>query len=61
MQVKCVKPTRLRSIFQAKSKGEHICEKRGGDRKTHKNVAKRLAITDFIKKLKGKESHYSRS
>lgn len=36
-------------------------EKRGGDRKSIKNIRLRDEITSFIKKFKGVESHYCRS
>ncbi|KAJ8867943.1 hypothetical protein PR048_031752 [Dryococelus australis] len=61
MKVMLVKPSRLRNICQAKYKAVHLVEKRGGDCKSHKSAAKRLSVTAFIMKLKGKESHYSRN
>lgn len=60
MKVMCVKPTRLRNMCQAKLKGKHLSETRGGDRKSHKSAIKRTKVQDFIKSLKGKESHYNR-
>lgn len=36
-------------------------ERRGGDRKSTKNVGLRNAIIKFIKRFKGVESHYCRS
>lgn len=38
MKVMCVKPTRLRTIFQAKLNCKILSETRGGDRKSHKSV-----------------------
>jgi hypothetical protein len=58
--VMLVKPTRLRTITTSVSKGLHITEKRGGDRKSQKSAVKKQMVVDFIKKLRGKESHYSR-
>lgn len=36
-------------------------DRRGGDRKSHKNIEKRKNIIDFIISLKCTESHYCRS
>lgn len=60
MSIMLVKPTRLRSIVSAIRNGEHITEKRGGDRKSAKSAGKKELVRNFIKQLRGKETHYSR-
>lgn len=41
--------------------GTLLKEKRGGDHVSHKNTFKKMAIMNFIRKLKCEEPHYCRS
>lgn len=59
MTVMLVKLTRLNNIVISFCKGEHITEKRGGYPKSGKLAEKKQLIRSFIKKLLGKETHYS--
>lgn len=60
MSVLMVKSTRLRNIALKIKSGEHLTEKRGGDRKSGKSVITKEHVRQFLNKLKGKESHYNR-
>lgn len=60
MSVMLVKYTRLRHICLAIAKSEHVTETRGGDHRSQKSAVKKQLVREFIKKLRGKESHYSR-
>lgn len=55
------KRTRLANITKSVFSGKAIEEHRGGDRVSFKNSEKKNSIRDFIKKLKGTESHYNRN
>lgn len=57
-----VKRDRLTKIVSFyNSSGEAKPESRGGDHKFKKFGPKRSSVVDFIKKLKGRESHYGRN
>lgn len=53
--------TRLSNIVKKVSSSEPIEEKRGGDRKSNFTVLKKEKVREFIRSLKGTESHYNRS
>lgn len=52
---------RLNTICNKIVHGEAVEEKRGGDKRSSKFREKLLAVMDFIKQLKGKDSHYGRN
>lgn len=52
--------TRLNSIASSVVAGNAICEKRGGDRRTKQNFAKKNSVIQFIANLEARESHYNR-
>lgn len=56
-----VSQKRVQNIANRIQSGNGITEKRGGDRKSHKTINKRCKVMDFIRNLKGRESHYNRS
>lgn len=53
--------TRLATIIHKVHSGQAIEDRRGGDRKSSKSVAKKNNVREFIKKLRGTESHYNRA
>lgn len=56
-----VSQKRVQSIAKLKQSGHPISERRGGDRKSKGNSDKREKVKEFLRGLKGKESHYGRS
>lgn len=57
-----IKKGRVRGVLMRhQDTGLMAVERRGGDRKSMKNVGLKDAIISFIKKFKGVESHYCRS
>lgn len=52
---------RVNFLCKKMSKGEVLKDRRGGDKISHKQQGKKDKIIEFIGKLRGRESHYSRS
>nr|CAH7716416.1 unnamed protein product [Callosobruchus chinensis] len=52
---------RIQTIFRQMKAGSGIAENRGGDRRSQKNLEKRVKVKAFIANLKGRESHYGRA
>lgn len=53
--------TRLNHIVHKVHKGHAIEERRGGDRKSRRSIAKKENVRRFIRNLRGSESHYNRA
>jgi hypothetical protein len=51
---------RLGTILHRVNSGQAIEERRGGDRRSMKNTMKKESVREFIRKLRGTESHYNR-
>lgn len=60
MSLTCFKSTRLHILCKKIKNGEGFAEKRGGDRIGHKSLQKKDKVREFLKNLKGTESHYNR-
>lgn len=60
MHLTRVKATRLHNIAKRIRQNKSLREARGGDRTSNKSVGKKIAVREFLRKLKGQESHYSR-
>lgn len=56
-----VSKARVLRVAKTVCEGKTPTEKRGGDKKSHKSIAKKTAVREFIKQLKGRESHYGRN
>lgn len=56
-----IKSRRLNSLAKTILAGAVPAEKRGGDRRSHKYVAKKEEVLKFLKSLPAEESHYNRN
>lgn len=55
-----IKASRLNTICKLVKNGEEIKERRGGDHVSNKSIAKKNNVRNFLRNLKGSESHYNR-
>ncbi|KAK9695237.1 hypothetical protein QE152_g32687 [Popillia japonica] len=60
-QKRNVSQRRLNTIAKKVIDGTGVVDRRGGDRRSHKNADKLMKVKEFISKLKGHESHYGRA
>lgn len=52
--------TRLKRIARNVHASKPMEDKRGGDRKSHLSLAKKESVREFVRNLRGTESHYNR-
>jgi len=58
--VTSVGQTRLENIARKVHASKPIEDKRGGDRKSHRSLPRKGIVREFIRNLRGTESHYNR-
>lgn len=56
-----VSQRRVQNIAKKMKSGVGIVENRGGDHRSYKTTSKKLKVIEFIRNLKGTESHYGRA